>query len=310
LSITPPSLPRPPERAPEFGRDALIVCESLVRIYQTGSVEVQALQGLDLAVNSGEMVAVVGASGSGKSTLLSILAGIDAPTAGRARVDRWSLLAMSRADRVHYRRHTVGFVRQQTASNLVPYLTARQVVDLPMTAARTPARARRARTADLLDTLGVADCADRRPAQMSGGQQMRVAIAVALANNPRVLLADEPTGELDTATSAEVFGALRNVNRQFGVTVVVVTHDPEVSGQVERTVAIRDGRTSSEVLRRTATGADGDTHVIAEEYAVMDRAGRVQVPRDFREALALTRRVRLALEADHVAIRPDVDQHT
>ncbi|WP_460806689.1 ABC transporter ATP-binding protein [Micromonospora zhanjiangensis] len=294
-----------PARAPEFGRDALIVCESLVRIYQSGSVEVQALQGLDLVVDGGEMIAVVGASGSGKSTLLSILAGIDAPTAGRARVDRWDLLTMSRADRVRYRRHTVGFVRQQTTANLLPYLTAGQMVDLPMTAARVPARTRRARTGELLAALGVADCADRRPTQLSGGQQMRVAIAAALANTPRVLLADEPTGELDTATSAEVFEALRTVNQRLGVTVVVVTHDPEVSGQVQRTVAIRDGRTSSEVLRRTATDDDGGTHVIAEEYAVMDRAGRVQVPREYREALALTRRVRLALEADHVTIRPD-----
>ena len=298
-------LPRPPERAPEFGRDALVVCESLVRIYQSGSVEVQALQGLDLAVDTGEMVAVVGASGSGKSTLLSILAGIDAPTAGRARVDKWDLMAMSRADRVRYRRHTIGFVRQQTASNLVPYLTARQMVDLPMTAARARARLRRNRVVELLGMLGVAECADRRPAQLSGGQQMRVAIAVALANEPRVLLADEPTGELDTATSAEVFGVLRDVNQRLGVTVIVVTHDPEVSGQVERTVAIRDGRTSSEVLRRTASGDDGGLHVIAEEYAVMDRAGRVQIPRDYREALALTRRVRLALETNHVTIRPD-----
>ena len=285
--------------------DALMAVESLVRIYQTGSIEVQALQGLDLTVDAGEMVAVVGASGSGKSTLLAILAGIDAPTAGRARVAEWDLLAMSRADRVRYRRHTVGFVRQQTAGNLVPYLTARQVVDLPMAAARTPAKARRERAGELLAALGIAECADRRPAQMSGGQQQRVAIAVALANNPRVLLADEPTGELDTTTSAEVFEALRHVNREFGVTVVVVTHDPAVSGQVERTVAIRDGRTSSEVLRRTATGENGDTHMIAEEYAVMDRAGRVQIPREYREALSLTRRVRLALEADHVAIHAD-----
>jgi ABC-type lipoprotein export system ATPase subunit len=305
MSATPLSLPPPPPHAPEFGRDALIVCESLVRIYQSGAVEVQALQGLDLAVNSGEMIAVVGASGSGKSTLLSILAGIDAPTAGRARVDRWDLLAMSRAERVEFRRRTVGFVRQQTASNLVPYLTARQMIDLPMTATRTPAKQRRERTGELLDALGVEQLAGRRPGQLSGGQQMRVAIAVALANRPRVLLADEPTGELDTATAAEVFGVLRDVNRRYGVTVLVVTHDPAVSGQVERTVAIRDGRTSSEVLRRTATGEDGDTHVIAEEYAVMDRAGRVQIPRDFREALALTRRVRLALEPDHVTIRPD-----
>ena len=305
MTVTPLALPKPPQRAPEFGRDALIVCESLVRIYQTGSVEVQALQGLDLVVDGGELVAVVGASGSGKSTLLSILAGIDAPTAGRARVDRWDLLTMSRADRVRYRRSTVGFVRQQTASNLVPYLTARQMVDLPMTAARARARLRRNRVVELLGMLGVAECADRRPAQLSGGQQMRVAIAVALANEPRVLLADEPTGELDTATSAEVFGVLRDVNQRLGVTVIVVTHDPEVSGQVERTVAIRDGRTSSEVLRRTASGDDGGLHVIAEEYAVMDRAGRVQIPRDYREALALTRRVRLALETNHVTIRPD-----
>jgi putative ABC transport system ATP-binding protein len=301
----PLSLPPPPPKTPEFGADALIVCENLVRIYQTGPIEVQALQGLDLIVDKGEMVAVVGASGSGKSTMLSILAGIDAPTAGRARVEKWDLLSMTRADRVRYRRHTVGFVRQQTASNLVPYLTARQMVDLPMTAARVPARTRKARSLELLGALGMGDLADRKPGQLSGGQQMRVAIAVALANEPHVLFADEPTGELDTATSAEVFGALREVNRNLGVTIVIVTHDPEVSGQVERTVAIRDGRTSSEVLRRTHTREDGGEHVIAEEYAVMDRAGRVQVPRDYREALNLTRRVRLALEPDHVTIRPD-----
>ena len=207
MSSTPLSLPQPPARAPEFGRDALIVCENLVRIYQTGSIEVQALQGLDLAVDSGEMVAVVGASGSGKSTLLSILAGIDAPTAGRARVDRWNLLAMSRADRV---RLPAAHRRVRTAAD------GEQPGPLPdRTADGGPAddggphRGRRSagtRAAELLDSLGVADCADRRPGQLSGGQQMRVAIAVALANQPRVLLADEPTGELDAATSAEVFG--------------------------------------------------------------------------------------------------------
>lgn len=287
----------------EFGRDALIVCDNLVRIYQTGSVEVQALQGVDLLVDAGEMVAVVGASGSGKSTLLALLAGTDVPTAGRARVDGRDLLALTRAERVHYRRHTVGFVRQQPAGNLVPYLTARQVVDLPMTLAGVPRRDRRERAAALLDTLGVGHCAGRRPGQLAGGEQMRVAIAVALANEPKVLLADEPTGELDTETSAEVFDALRTVNRTLGTTVVIVTHDPGVSGQVERTVAIRDGRTSSEVLRSATGGADGAGETV--EYAVMDRAGRVQVPKDYREALALTRRVRLSLETDHVAVRRD-----
>ena len=299
------SLPSAPARAAEFGRDALIVCDNLVRIYQTGSIEVQALQGLDLLVGQGEMVAVVGASGSGKSTLLSLLAGIDAPTAGRAKVAGWDLMAMSRTDRLQYRRHTVGFVRQQATRNLVPYLTARQVIDLPMTLARVPRRERQGRADELLRTMGVSHCADRRPAQMSGGEQMRVAICVSLANQPKLVLADEPTGELDTETSAQVFAAMRTVNQELGVTIVIVTHDPDVSGQVERTVAIRDGRTSSEVLRRTSQAENGDTEIFAEEFAVMDRAGRVQIPKDYREALDLTRRVRLALEADHVTVHPD-----
>jgi ABC-type lipoprotein export system ATPase subunit len=295
-------LPAAPRREAEFGHDALVVCDNLVRIYQTESVEVQALQGLDLLVHEGEMLALVGASGSGKSTLLQVLAGVDAPTAGRARVAGHDLVDLSRRDRVRYRRHVVGFVRQQSARNLVPYLTARQVVDLPMTIAGVKRQDRRARTDGLLETLGVTHCADRRPEQMSGGEQQRVAIAVALANQPRVLLADEPTGELDSETAQEVFAALRTANRELGATVVIVTHDAAVSGQVARTVAIRDGRTSSEVLR---DGSTTDAPGGAEEYAVMDRAGRVQVPREFREALALTRRVRLVLAGDHVEIRSD-----
>ena len=292
-------------RAVEFGKDALVVCDNLVRIYQTGHIEVQALQGLDLLVERGFLVAVVGASGSGKPPPLSTLAGIDAPTAGRVRVGRWDLMTMSRADRVRYRRHMVGFVWQQTSRNLVPYLTAAQNVVLPLGLAGHPRRGRHARAAELLDVVGVASCADRLPRELSGGEQQRVAIAVALANAPQLILADEPTGELDTATSQEVFDALRTANTQAGATVVVVTHDAAVSSQVERTVAIRDGRTSSEVLRRRSDTAEGGSEVVAEEYAVMDRAGRVQVPREYRDALALTRRVRLALEADHVSMWPD-----
>ncbi|WP_367650786.1 ATP-binding cassette domain-containing protein [Nocardioides sp. zg-1308] len=295
-------LPAAPPREQEFGHDALVVCDNLVRIYQSETIEVQALQGLDLLVHEGEMVALVGASGSGKSTLLNVLAGVDAPTAGRARVAGHDLADMSRTKQVRYRRHVVGFVRQQASRNLVPYLTAGQVVDLPMTIAGLPRARRGARTEELLELLGVAHCTDRRPLQMSGGEQQRVAIAVALANEPRLLLADEPTGELDSATAAEVFAALRTVNRELGATVVVVTHDAAVSGQVARTVAIRDGRTSSEVVR---SDADAGSPATAEEYAVMDRAGRVQLPREFREALELTRRVRLALADDHVEIRSD-----
>jgi ABC-type lipoprotein export system ATPase subunit len=283
--------------AAQFGHDALIACDNLVRIFQSGSVEVQALQGLDLLVDEGEMVAVVGASGSGKSTLLAVLSGMDAPTAGRVRVGRWDLMAMHARDRVAYRRQMVGFVWQQTSRNLLPYLTARQNVAMPMT---VPRRHRAARADELLDLVGVGHVADRQPQEMSGGEQQRVAIATALANEPQLLLADEPTGELDTTTAQEVFDALRTANRESGTTVVVVTHDTAVSSLVERTVAIRDGRTSSEVLRRDAGG-----DVTHEEYAVMDRAGRLQVPREYREALALTRRVRLALESDHVSVWPD-----
>ena len=293
-------------RAPQtatFGRDALIVCDNLVRIYRSGPVEVQALQGLDLLVDDGEMVAVVGASGSGKSTLLHILSGIDVPTAGRVRVGRWALMEMSRGDRIGYRRSMVGFVWQQAAQNLVPYLTGTQNVLVPLALAGVPRRSRRARADEVLGLVGVRHCGARLPRQMSGGEQQRVAIAVALANSPRVVLADEPTGELDTATSQEVFEALRVANRESGVTVVVVTHDSAVSDQVARTVAIRDGRTSTEVLRG-ASPHDGRVTGGAQEFAVMDRAGRVQVPREYRQALALTHRVRLALEADHVSLWP------
>ncbi|QNG35228.1 ABC transporter ATP-binding protein [Geodermatophilaceae bacterium NBWT11] len=280
--------------------EPLVVCESLVRIHRTGSVEVQALQGLDLVVDPGEVLAVVGASGSGKSTLLAVLAGIDAPTAGRVTVGPWDLTGLSRRDRVAYRREVVGFVWQQTARNLVPYLTATENVVLPLALAGTPKGTRAARAAELLELVGVAHVADRRPAACSGGEQQRVAIAVGLANAPALLLADEPTGELDTTSSQQVYEALRTVNRDLGTTVVVVTHDPTVSDQVERTVAIRDGRTASEVLRRTQ-GED----TVAEEFAVLDRAGRMQLPAEYRTALDLTRRVRLTLEADHVAVHRD-----
>ena len=294
---------RPRER--EFGADALIVCDNLVRIYQIGNIEVQALQGLDLLVEGGELVAIVGASGSGKSTLLNVLSGLDVQTAGRARVGDWDLQSMSPRDRLSYRRHVVGFVWQQTARNLLPYLSAAENVALPMAFAGTSARPRGARSMEVLDALGLAEKAKRRPAELSGGEQQRVAIAVALANSPQVLFADEPTGELDSATGAEVFAALRSVNADFGTTVIIVTHDAEVSSQVQRTVAIRDGRTSSEVVRTTETDEHGESSVIAREYAVLDRAGRMQLPADYRRSLGLQGRVRLELEPDHVGVWPD-----
>ncbi|GAB3173620.1 ABC-type lipoprotein export system ATPase subunit [Micromonospora palomenae] len=291
------------------GQDRLrghIVCDGLVRIFKTEGVEVVALQGLDLVIDRGELVAIVGASGSGKSTLLNILSGLDTPTAGIARVADYDLLALSNRRRLSYRRDVVGFVWQQTGRNLLPYLTARENVELPMKLAGRPGggRARRRRAEELLDLVGVGYCADRRPGQLSGGEQQRCAVAVAVANDPEVLFADEPTGELDEATGAEVFAALRTINAELGVTIVVVTHDQAVATQVRRTVAIRDGRTASEVRRTARIGADGSTELVSEEYAVLDRAGRMQLPASFVDALALRDRVRLNLEPDHVEVRP------
>ena len=263
----------------------------------------QALQGLDLLVGHGELTALVGASGSGKSTLINILAGLDAPTAGSVRVDGHDLAAMSARQRLAYRRHTVGFIWQQTARNLLPYLTAAQNVDLPMRLAGGGRKARKARTAEVLEALAVGHCARRRPDQMSGGEQQRVAIAVAIANQPSLLLADEPTGELDSVTAQSVFGALKTANTDLGVTVLIVTHDQEVSSNVRRVIAIRDGRTSTETLRHD--GGDGSALGHAVEYAVLDRAGRLQLPRDMTESLAMRDRVRLELEPDHIGVWPD-----
>ncbi|MBI5160691.1 MAG: ABC transporter ATP-binding protein [Micrococcales bacterium] len=281
---------------------AHIECRDLVRIFSVEGVEVQALQGLNLTVGRGELTAVVGASGSGKSTLLNILSGLDVPTAGSAVVAGRDLTAMSGRDRIGYRRHVVGFVWQQTSRNLLPYLTASENVALALSVARAPRRGRAERIAELLELLGIGGLGDRRPGELSGGEQQRVAIAVALANAPETLLADEPTGELDEENTERVFEAMREVNRRLGTTVLIVTHDPSVADHVRRTVQIRDGRTSTEVLRRTRVGEAGDEHQVTEEFVVLDRVGRLQLPEEYIAALALRDRVRLGLEEDHVQV--------
>ena len=299
---------RVPTGHPDAGREAAalgdqIVCEGLVRIYKIADLEVVALQGLDLRVAVGEMIALVGASGSGKSTLLNILAALDVPSAGSAVVAGHDLTRLARGERTRYRRRVVGFVWQQTARNLLPYLSAAENVELPMVL--DGRRERRGRALELLELVGLQNRATHRPERLSGGEQQRVAIAVALANAPPVILADEPTGELDTATSGEIFGLLGRVNREVGTTIVIVTHDPLVSEQVHRTVAIRDGRTSTETLRRSEVSDEGHRRFVAEEFAVLDRAGRLQLPRAHIEKLELEHRVRLRLEPDHVGVWPD-----
>lgn len=279
-----------------------VVADGVVKIYKVADLEVFALQGLDLEIAGGEMLALVGASGSGKSTLLNLLGGLDSPTAGTLRVGDVSLLTVSERERVHYKRKMVGFVWQQKARNLLPYLSALENVELPMVLAGVRGRARRARAMELLEAVGLGGRFRNRPDQLSGGEQQRTAIAVALANEPRLLLADEPTGEVDSASADAIFGVLRELNQRMGVTVVVVTHDPQVARRVDRVVAIRDGRTATEIRRRR----DVEGHVILEEeFALLDRVGRLQLPKHFIESLGLKDRVKLDLANDHVSVWPD-----
>jgi ABC-type lipoprotein export system ATPase subunit len=258
-------------------------------------------------VERGEFIALVGASGSGKSTLLNILGGLDVPSAGRATVAGHHLGEMDAKERTAYRRRVIGFVWQQSARNLLPYLTAAENVELPMLLEGVAPAERQARAGQLLELVGLAERGDHRPDRLSGGEQQRVSIAVAISNRPSVLFADEPTGELDSDTAQQIFDLLRSVNAELGVTIVVVTHDPLVSERVSRTIAIRDGRTATETLRRAAVSEAGEHHLVAEEYAVLDRVGRLQLPRDYVDALGLRRRVRLVLEDDHITVWPDRD---
>ena len=220
-----------------------VVCENLVKIYKIADLEVVALQGLDMIIPKGEVLAIVGSSGSGKSTLLNILGGLDRPTAGKVSVDGLDLLKLSSSALTRYRRDKVGFVWQQVSRNLIPYLTAQGNVELPMLMAGKSPRSAHERAKSLLDAVQLSDRGKHRLAQLSGGQQQRVAIAVALANDPPLLLADEPTGEVDSATARVIWETFRQLSDRFGLTTIIVTHDPKIAQEVDRVVSIRDGKT-------------------------------------------------------------------
>ena len=283
-----------------------VVCNDLFKIFKTTDLEVVALRGLDLRVASGELMAIVGPSGSGKTTLLNILAGLDTPSAGQVRVGDNDLLKISGRQLITYRRQEVGFVWQQTDRNLVPYLTALQNVELPLILASCPHRERRERARELLDAVGLSKRMDNFPEHLSGGEQQRVAIAVALACNPPLLLADEPTGELDSRTAQSILEVLRSLNAMCGVTIIIVTHDAGVTAQVDRVVGIRDGRTSTERLRRLSfRRPEAEAEETREDFAVLDSAGRLQIPREYLDKLKMRDRVRVQLEKDHVGIWPE-----
>jgi putative ABC transport system ATP-binding protein len=314
----------------------IITCENLVKIYKLADLEVVALQGLDLTVEKGEMLGVVGTSGSGKTTLLNIVGGLDRPSAGRVTVDGQDLLKLSNGALNRYRRQKVGFVWQQTSRNLIPYLT--------MTAAGMKRREKQEWTKELLQAVDLYDWRRHRLQQLSGGQQQRVAIAVALANKPAILLGDEPTGEVDSATAQLIMDTFRHLSERLGLTTIIVTHDARIARQVDRVVAIRDGKTSTETVRqvrqleqamvgeRRSTEAfvpspgrgaherlpeddeepihgGGTQDVTFEEFLVLDSAGRLQVPQEYREQYGIGDRARLELVEEGILIRP-IARHT
>ena len=286
-----------------------ILCQDLFKIYKIADLEVVALRGLDLNVNHGEVVAIVGASGSGKSTLLNILAGYDSPSAGAVHVGGRDLLRMSSNEVEQYRQREVGFVWQQTGRNLFPYLSALDNVSLPMMLTEMDAEERRARAVDLLRMVRLDHRAAHTPEKLSGGEQQRIAIAIALANHPPLLLADEPTGELDDETAAEILDLFSAINGELGTTIVIVTHDPDIAYKVGRVVMIRDGKTSTEIRRRmtfqSISGrADRDAGDL-DEFVLVDGSGRVQIPRDILDQLNITGKARAGVEDGKVTLTPD-----
>ena len=288
----------------------MIECENLVKIYKTDEIEVMALQGLDLTVEEGEFMALMGKSGSGKSTLLNMLGGLDTPTAGKLFVHGHDMLRMKKSQMVTYKRREVGFVWQNNARNMLPFLSALDNVMQPMIYAGKHDRRRRAEM--LLELVGLKHRMKNKVDQLSGGEQQRVAIAIAMANEPALLLADEPTGAVDTKTADQIFDIFRELNQTLKQTIVVVTHDYRMSEKVDRVVNIRDGKTSSEIIRNISYADElenihrlSETAALRTEWLMLDRAGRLQLPQEYIDSLHIDLPGKIIAErdGDHIILR-------
>ena len=296
--------------------EPIIPCENLVKIYKTKDLEVLALQGLELTIEKGELMAIIGNSGSGKSTFLNMIGGLDRPSAGRLIVDGKDLFKLDEKALVEYKKRTVGFVWQNNARNLLPYLSAWQNVQMPMLLESGGAKKQRA--LELLELVGLSQRKNNRLSQLSGGEQQRVAIAIALANSPKILLADEPTGAVDVRTANYILDVFREINRTQGVTIVIVTHDRLLSKKVNRVVAIRDGKISSERIvkqsyldRLSSIATLAEEEQTQDEFAILDRAGRLQIPRELLEQLHVQdNKLRLTLQDGKIILeKPETEEN-
>ena len=284
----------------------MINCDGIVKMYLSDGLKVMALQGLDLEIKRGELLAIIGKSGSGKSTLLNMIGGLETPTAGRLLFDGRDLSLLGEKEMVHYRKRTVGFVWQKSGRNLLPYLTVLENVEVPMYFGKGREKERRERAKMLLEEVGMLSHADKFPSQLSGGEQQRVAIAVALANEPTILLADEPTGAVDTKTSDQIFRLFRKLNRDLGITILIVTHDTSLADKVNRVILISDGKISTEKIRKNVACAwnEGEENA-QEEYVILDRAHRLQLSEEIREKVGIsTNKVCVVVEDGKVIITP------
>lgn len=292
-------------------KNIFIRCDSLVKIYKSEDVEVMALQGLDLEIKKGELMAVIGKSGSGKSTLMNMIGGLERPSAGKLYIDGKDLFTLSDNEMVEYRNKTVGFVWQKSSRNLVPYMTAVENIEVPMYFTKKSPEEMRKKALELIEKVGMLHKKDSYPEQMSGGEQQRIAIAVALANEPDILLADEPTGAVDSKTSNKIQDLFCTLNKELGITIIIVTHDISLANKVNRVVMISDGKISTEKImkekyRQAMNLLDGEFisgNESHEEYSVLDKAGRLQLNEEMLSAAGIDgNRVKVQVVDDKVVI--------